>query len=92
MLTIATEGQQNLLLRLGLAVVDILLEIRASIVQKVVLWVVNPIVSRSGIISLGPTLVSKILCNKTVGGRRKDVDEANWDDINTGRIAKMRQA
>lgn len=65
---------------------------RASGVQEVIAWVINAIVSRSGIVSLGPTLVSKVLRNKTVGGRWEDVDKTNGDDINTRRITEVRQA
>lgn len=88
--SITTKGQQDLLLGLSLAVVDILLELRALHVKKVVLWVVDTIVTGARVVSI-PTLVSKVLGYQSVRKVREDVDESNGDDIDSRRITEMGQ-
>jgi len=88
--SVTTKGQQNLLLGLSLAVVDILLELRALSVEEVVVRVVDAVVTRTCIVSI-PTLVAEVLRNQSVRKVREDIDETNGDDIDSGRITEMGQ-
>lgn len=88
--SVTTEGQQNLLLSLRLAVVDVLLELRALSVEEVVVRVVDAIVTRTCVVSI-PTLVAEVLRNQSVRKVREDIDETNRDDIDSGRITEMGQ-
>jgi len=89
--SITSERQQNLLLGLSLAVVDVFLELWASLVKEVVIRVHLSIVTWSRVISLIPALVSKVRRNISVSEVGEDVDESNRNDIDTGRITEMRQ-